>query len=55
MTCSISSLEKKSCIFIYYGMIFYQTLTMHIVKERGKSIRKTAARSLNKLKSSKFK
>ena len=54
MTCSISSREKKSYMFIYCGIIFCQTLTIHMVKESGKSMRKTAERSLNILKSSKF-
>ena len=42
-------------MLICVGMIFCQTLMMHSVNDRGKSIKKTAERSLNKLKSSKFK
>ena len=53
-TCSISSRENASAMFIWAGRTFYQTLIVHMVKLNGKSMRKTAERSLNKLKSSRF-
>ena len=55
ISCSSSSLVNVSVVDCpWVGRIFCQTHTMHIVKLSGKSIRKTADLSLNRLKSSIF-